>query len=187
MKRRGLLLDRDGVINFDRGYVGRREDFEFMPGIFPFARAAQDLGFRVAVITNQAGVARGLYTVADHEKLTAWMIKEFAAQGVTIDLALACFEYADAKIAEYRRESFWRKPNPGMVIEAVQRLDLDPARSVFLGDKASDMEAAEKGGISTRLHLPGQTKETPPGAIRVEGFEEALEKLRALTDLAPAF
>jgi len=186
MKRRGLLLDRDGVINIDRGYIGRREDFEFVSGIFPFLRAAQDLGFRLTIITNQAGVAYGLYTAADYEKLTAWILKEFAKEGIAIDLVLAAFEHAEGKVAAYRRESFWRKPNPGMVLETIQRLDLDPARSVFLGDHERDMQAAEAGGIKTRLHIPGTTKETPPGAIRVESFDEALEKLRALSDSAPA-
>src|ERR1700689_5141022 len=117
MKRRGLLLDRDGVINVERGYIGAREQFEFMPGIFPFLNAAQDLGYRLAVLTNQSGVARGLYTAADYEKLTGWMLKELAGQGIVIDLALACFEHPEGTVPEYARGSFWYKPNPGMVLE----------------------------------------------------------------------
>src|SRR5580704_17018683 len=132
MKRRGLLLDRDGVINVERGYIGTREEFEFMPGLFPFLNAAQDLGFRLAILTNQSGVARGLYTEAAYEKLTGWMLKELAGQGIAIDLVLACFTHPKGDVAEYTRESFWQKPKPGMVLEAVQRLDLDPARSAFL-------------------------------------------------------
>jgi len=147
MKRRGLLLDRDGVINIDRGYVGKREQFEFMPGLFDFLRRAQDLGYRLAILTNQSGVARGMYTVADYEKLTGWMLGELAKEGIAIDLVLACFEHPEGTVPEFTRESFWCKPNPGMVLEAVQRLNLDPTRSVFIGDQERDMVAARGGGI----------------------------------------
>jgi len=177
MKQRGLLLDRDGVINVDRGYVGTREQFEFMPGLFPFLAAAQDAGFRLAILTNQSGVARGLYTVADHEKLTAWMQKELAGQGIAIDLVLACFEHPEGKVVAYARESFWRKPNPGMVLEAIQRLNLDPARSVFLGDQPRDMEAAKAGGIGMCLYLTKDDEAVPAQVRVVRNYEEALKIL----------
>jgi D-glycero-D-manno-heptose 1,7-bisphosphate phosphatase len=179
MKRRGLLLDRDGVINVECGYIGTRDRFEFMPGIFPFLNAAQDMGYRLAIITNQSGVARGMYTEADHEKLTAWILKEMAGQGITIDLPLACFEYPGGKVAAYARESFWRKPNPGMVLEAVQRLNLDPARSAFIGDQPRDMEAARLGGIVMRLYLSEDGKDAPEGVKIVKNFDEALKALKA--------
>lgn len=178
--RRGLLLDRDGIINVDHGYVGNREQFEFMPGIFPFLRAAQDLGYRLAILTNQSGVGRGKYTVADYEKLTAWMRGELAKEGVAIDLILACFEHDEGDVAPYNRPSFWRKPNPGMVLDAVQRLRLDPARSAFLGDKPTDMEAAKAGGIGTRLLLTQKPAQKIEGVTAVRDFNEALEALRGL-------
>jgi D-glycero-D-manno-heptose 1,7-bisphosphate phosphatase len=170
--RRGLFLDRDGVVNVDRGYVGSRDQFEFMPGLFPFLRAAEDMGFRLAILTNQSGVARGLYSEADFHALTAWMLSEFRRQGILIDLVLGCCEHPEGLPGPYARESYWRKPNPGMVLEAVQRLRLDPARSVFLGDQMRDMQAAEAGGIGHRLLL-GQSPATE-GAIAVRDFDEAL-------------
>ena len=180
MLSRGLLLDRDGVINVDNGYVGTREQFQFIPGIFPFLRAAQDLGFRLAILTNQSGVARGHYSEADYNELTKWMLGEFAKEGIAIALVLACFEYAEGKVEAYRRPSFWRKPNPGMVLEAMQRLQLDPARSAFLGDYVRDMQAAEGGGIKTRL-LFGDSKEPlPTGAVAVRDFDAVLEILRRI-------
>lgn len=178
MKRRGLLLDRDGIINVDRGYVGRREDFEFAPGLFPFLQAAQECGFRLAILTNQSGVARGLYTEEDYNKLTAWMLGEMAKQGIAIDLVLQCFEMKDGTLPRYTRDSYWRKPSPGMVLEAVQQLNLDPARSAFLGDNVRDMEAAQAGGIKTCLYLPHETQEAPPGSVLVKNFDEALKILR---------
>jgi D-glycero-D-manno-heptose 1,7-bisphosphate phosphatase len=177
--RRGLLLDRDGVINADRGYVGTRAQFEFMPGIFPFLRAAQDLGYRLAILTNQSGVARGKYTAEDFEKLTDWMRGELAKEGIAIDLVLACFEHEDGSVAPYNRASFWRKPDPGMVLEAVQRLRLDPTRSAFLGDKMTDMEAAKAGGIGTRLLLADKLPEKSDGVMLVRDFREALKALVA--------
>jgi D-glycero-D-manno-heptose 1,7-bisphosphate phosphatase len=172
MKRRGLLLDRDGVINIDHGYVGFRDKFEFMPGVFPFLRAAQDMGYRLAILTNQAGVARGYYTVSDYENLTNWVVTEFATQGIYIDLVLACFEHSEGTVLKYRRESFWRKPNPGMVLEAIQRLELDPAISIFLGDKMSDMEAARAGGIKKCIFLSNQKRNIPLDITQVTDFRD---------------
>lgn len=178
MLRRGLLLDRDGVLNVDRGYVGKREQFEFLPGLFLFLRAVQDKGFRLAILTNQSGVARGLYTVEDYENLTGWMLKELAGQGIAIDLVLACFEHSEGSVPAYRRESFWRKPSPGMVLDAVQRLRLDPARSAFLGDHERDMQAAMAGGIRTCLLLTDEHKTKRDGVTPVRNYEEALQALR---------
>lgn len=180
MKRRALLLDRDGVVNVDHAYVHTREQFEFMPGLFPFLRTAQDMGFRLAILTNQSGVARGKYTAGDYEKLTAWMRGELAKEGIALDLVLACFEYEGGTVPEYARESFWRKPNPGMVLEALQRMRLDPARTAFLGNHIRDMQAAKAGGVGLPLFLIDHPKEKPEGVTIVKNFDEALEALRNL-------
>jgi D-glycero-D-manno-heptose 1,7-bisphosphate phosphatase len=173
--RRGLLLDRDGVVNVDRGYVGSRDQFEFMPGLFPFLQAAEDRGFRLAILTNQSGIARGLYTKDDFDALTAWMCAELRQRGITIDLVLGCCEHPEGTITSYVRESYWRKPNPGMVLEAVQRLRLDPARSIFLGDQMRDMEAAKAGGIAHCLLL--NQAEAGDDITVVRDFDEALQAL----------
>jgi D-glycero-D-manno-heptose 1,7-bisphosphate phosphatase len=173
---RGLLLDRDGVINADHGYVGRCEQFEFMPGVFPFLKEVQDRGYRLAILTNQAGVARGFYSAQNFEGLTAWMLTELGKHGVTVDLVLGCFEHPEGIVPAYSRESYWRKPNPGMVLEALQRLRLDPARSAFLGDQLRDLAAAAAGGIRTRLLL-NETVQASDGVISVASFNEALKAL----------
>ena len=87
---RALFLDRDGVINVDKKYVHRIEDFEFLDGIFELCRRAKERDFRIVVITNQAGIARGYYTVRDYEILTAWMLEEFARKKIHIDRVYYC-------------------------------------------------------------------------------------------------
>lgn len=177
-KNRGLLLDRDGVINVDHGFVGTIERCDFMSGIFPFARAARDLGYRLAIVTNQAGVARGLYTEKDYAALMDYIGASFLREGVEIALMLGCFEYEGSDIPRYARQSFWRKPNPGMPMEAVRRLNLDPARSVMVGDRASDMEAAKAAGIGRALWLGG-TAGTMPDVEVVGDLAAALKALSA--------
>lgn len=174
--RRGLLLDRDGVVNVDRGYVGRIEQFEFMLGLFPFLRAVEDYGYRLAILTNQSGVARGLYSEDDFQKLTAWMLDQLRAQGITVNLVLKCCEHPEGSVAPYARESFWRKPNPGMALEAIQRLHIDPRHSAFLGDQLRDMEAARAAGIGHRLLL-GSSAEPGEGVTCVHDFSDALKVL----------
>lgn len=174
---RGLLLDRDGVINVNREYVGTRDRFTFMLGIFPFLRAAQDLGYRLAIVTNQSGVARGMYTEKDYESLTAWMLDSFKKEGIAIELALACFEYKDGTIEKYKRESFWRKPNPGMIMEAAQRLHLDLPRSAMIGDNDRDMQAARAAGVGKLLLLSQSANAAPPDVTVVKDFSQALSAL----------
>ena len=175
-KARGLLLDRDGVINVDHGYVSTRDRFDFIPGLFPFLRAAQDRGWMLAILTNQSGVARGKYTAADHDALMRWVLAELAQAGIAIALTLASFTHPTEGSGAYRRDSFWRKPNPGMVLEALQRLRLDPARSAFLGDRDSDMAAAQAGGIGTCLWLGGLAV-APAGTVAVADYAAALRHL----------
>jgi D-glycero-D-manno-heptose 1,7-bisphosphate phosphatase len=176
-KNRALLLDRDGVINRDKAYVGQIADFEFMPGLFPFLRAARDGGFRLAILTNQSGVARGLYTEQDYEKLTAYMLSELRREGIEIDLVLACFCHPEGTVHAYKRESFWRKPNAGMVLEAMGRMDLNGGASAFLGDSLRDLEAAQAGGIGKSLWLTVKESASPAGVIKVKDFDEALKVL----------
>ena len=151
--RRALFLDRDGVINVDHGYVYRTQDFEFMPGIFELCRMAQHGGLCLVVVTNQAGIGRGYYTEADFQALTVWMCEQFRHQGVELAAVYHCPFHPTAGVGEYRRESFDRKPNPGMLLRARDELGLDLAHSLFIGDKPSDMQAGEAAGVGELLQL----------------------------------
>ncbi|WP_353861939.1 HAD family hydrolase [Azospirillum formosense] len=179
MPYRALLLDRDGVVNVDHGYVGDRERFVFMDGVFDLARHAVDRGFRIAVITNQAGIARGYYTEPAFLALSGWMRGEFQARGVELAGVFHCPYHKAGTVAPYARDSFWRKPNPGMILEAARRLNLDLARSVFLGDQPTDMEAAQAGGVGLRALLSpgGGVTRTDAGALTIGRHADLLAHL----------
>lgn len=150
---KALFLDRDGVINVEKNYVYRIEDFEFVEGIFELCRCAQELDFRLVIITNQAGIARGFYTVQDYEKLTAWMLEQFSLQKVHIDRTYYCPFHPTAGIGIYRRSSLDRKPSPGMILRAKEDLNLDLSMSALIGDKRSDIEAGQSAGIGNNILL----------------------------------
>ena len=155
MKNKALLLDRDGVINEERGYVGFKKDFFFAEGVFSVLRRASDLGYRLVILTNQSGVARGYYTEDDYLALTEHMLETLQRESISIDLVQHCFEAEDSQMPRYRRQSFWRKPQPGMILEAAKKLDLDLSKSVMIGDKVSDVQASLAAGVGTSLWLRG--------------------------------
>jgi D-glycero-D-manno-heptose 1,7-bisphosphate phosphatase len=153
MPSRALFLDRDGVINVEKNYVYRIEDFEFIDGIFELCALAQNRGFKLIVITNQAGIGRGYYTETDFQHLTNWMLNVFRERGIVIDRVYHCPYHPTAGIGEYRRESFDRKPNPGMILKARKDFDLDLPQCVLIGDKDSDIEAGWAAGVGHLIKL----------------------------------
>lgn len=178
MPMKALLLDRDGVVNVDHGYVCSVERFAFVDGVFALARRAVDRGYRVAVITNQSGIARGYYTETEFHALSHWMSKEFERHGVSLAGVFHCPYHSIGTASPYSRESFWRKPNPGMILEAQRALGLDLARSVFVGDQPTDMAAARAAGVGLRVFF-GDTTESGPDADRVVARLAEVEALLA--------
>ena len=152
--RPALFLDRDGTINVDHGWVGTRERFEWVDGAVEAMRAASDLGWHVFVVTNQSGIARGFYDEAALALLHAWMVDSVHAAGGTIDDIRFCPFHPEAVVEQYRRDSDWRKPAPGMILDLVARWQLDLARCVLVGDQPSDLAAARAAGIRGE-HFPG--------------------------------
>jgi len=141
------------VINIEKKYVYKIEDFEFMDGIFQLVRTAQEKGYLPIVITNQAGIARGYYTEEDFEALTRWMIEEFRNQGVFIAKVYFCPFHPEAGIGNYKIDSPDRKPRPGMFFRARDEFDLDLANSILIGDKQSDIEAGRNAGVGRLILL----------------------------------
>lgn len=148
---RALFLDRDGVINIDRDYVHRREQVEFIDGIFELCRHARALGYLIFVITNQAGIGRGYYTEQDFLKLTHWMNRVFNAEGIVIDKTYFCPFHPEFGIGKYKMDSPFRKPRPGMILQASKEFGVDLAKSVLIGDKETDIQAGISAGVGTNL------------------------------------
>jgi D-glycero-D-manno-heptose 1,7-bisphosphate phosphatase len=189
--RRAAFLDRDGVINVDRGYVSRREDFTFVPGVIEGARQLHELGYALVVVTNQSGIGRGLYGKDAFDALTAWMKAEFAGAGAPLAGVYFCPHHPSEAFGDYRRECDCRKPAPGMLIAAARELGIRLDASVMFGDKASDLEAARSAGVPLRILLGTDGRETPamptvPGlaSAAFRRLDEALmdPALRAMLD-----
>ena len=149
---RALFLDRDGVINHDFGYTSAADDFKFIDGIFDLCRAAKKLGYLLIVVTNQAGIGRGYYSVQDFLTLTQWMRERFAEEDVPITDVFHCPYHPEHGVGKYKMDSFDRKPNPGMLLRAAEIHRVSLKLSIMIGDKDSDMQAAIKAGVGVRCH-----------------------------------
>jgi len=147
MRRPAVFLDRDGVINRDGGHVHKVEEFRFIDGAFDACREMSKAGYRLIVITNQAGIARGYYTEDDFHHLTKWMLDEFRQQGVEIDGVYYCPHHPQHGVGAYRRSCDCRKPAPAMILRAAEEHSLDLRRSILVGDKATDIEAGRAAGV----------------------------------------
>lgn len=148
---RALFLDRDGVINVNHGYVHTRENFDFIDGIFDICRLAKQRGYLLIVATNQAGIGRGYYTEQDFHDLTAWMLQQFSSQGSEITKVYFCPDHPVHGIGKYKRESGFRKPEPGMILAAAKEFDIDLKSSILIGDKISDISAGKSAGIANLI------------------------------------
>jgi len=146
--RGAVIFDRDGVLNRDVGYAFRPDQIEWVEGAVAAVKAVNDAGLFAFVATNQSGVARGYYAEADVEALHRWMNGELARQGARIDAFAYCPHHVDGTVRRYARACDRRKPGPGMILDLLNRFPVDPARALMIGDKPSDLAAAEAAGIA---------------------------------------
>ncbi|HPE48379.1 MAG TPA: HAD family hydrolase [Hyphomonas sp.] len=153
--RPALFLDRDGVINVDKGYVSRVEDFEWVEGAAETIAAFNRRGWYVFVVTNQSGIARNYYSEADMRALHEWMQGELARHGAHIDRIYFCPYHEEGENPAYRKDSFDRKPKPGMLLKAMSEFPVKRELSFMIGDKDADMEAARAAGIAGFLFTGG--------------------------------
>ena len=145
--RNVLFLDRDGVINIDVGYLSNPAQLEFIPGAIEAMQEAQQRGYDIIVVTNQSGVARGYYTEDDVQALHAEMSRRLEAEGVHILAYYYCPHHPEGTVEAYKRACDCRKPNPGMLTKAIEEWNVDVDGSFLVGDKPSDIEAAESIGM----------------------------------------
>ena len=140
---KALFLDRDGVINIEKNYLYKIEDFEFIEGIFALCKHFQNLGYLIIVVTNQSGIARKYYSKDDFLRLTQYMIDAFKNEGVTVAKVYFCPHHHDIS-----GQCSCRKPKPGMLLDAAKEFNIDLSQSLMVGDKERDIQAAINAGVS---------------------------------------
>lgn len=143
-KSPAIFLDRDGTINQDRGYVYRIEDFAYIDGAVDGMRALGALGYRLVIISNQSGIARGFYSETDYHKLTAWMVDDLREKGILILGTYFCPHLPMGVVAKYTKECNCRKPNTELFYQAVEELNLTFKGSYAIGDKLRDLSICEE-------------------------------------------
>ena len=141
-----IFLDRDGVINKEVGYLNRIEDFIFIDGVFEACLSFKKLDYQIIIISNQSGIARGYFTLFEYEKLTKWMLNQFSKKNISILDVFFCPHGPKSKCG-------CRKPKPGMIIAAMNKHNINLEKSWMIGDKETDIEAANLSGINNTILL----------------------------------
>lgn len=181
MTRKALFLDRDGVVNIDTGYLHQPDECVFVEDIFELVSAANHAGYLVVLVTNQAGIGRGYFTLAQFQAFTDWMLGEFQSRGARIDRVYYCPHHPEFGLGEYRQACACRKPQPGMFQQARADFDLDMEGSLMIGDKPSDLLAAARAGVAHRFLL------APAGEHELELTESLGSRIGSLSELSGWF
>lgn len=147
IKAKAAFIDRDGVINKERNYVHLIEDFVLLPGVVEGLTLLRAAGYRLIVVTNQAGIARGYYDKIALDRLHDFLRLLLAKQGVALDAVYYCPHHPEGSIREFAIQCDCRKPSPGMLLKAKEDFDLDLAASALIGDKLSDIQAGKRAGV----------------------------------------
>ena len=176
MLYKALFLDRDGVINIEKNYLYKISEFEFIDGIFDVCRYFQKLDYFIVVITNQAGIARGLYTEDDFIKLNNWMIGEFKSNNINITKVYYCPHHP-----EFGVECECRKPRPGMILRAKAEIGIDLQNSILVGDKISDVEAGINAGVGRNYLI------TTASSIKKSRYFNKISNIKELVKHAKRF
>jgi D-glycero-D-manno-heptose 1,7-bisphosphate phosphatase len=142
--QKAIFLDRDGTINVDRGYVYKFEDLEFIQGVESSLKMLQSAGYLFIIITNQSGVGRGYFSEADAHKFNRYLIDELQKKTVTITDVFMCSHAPEDKCD-------CRKPSPKLILEAIEKYDIDASGSFMLGDKQSDVDCGRNAGVKSYL------------------------------------
>jgi D-glycero-D-manno-heptose 1,7-bisphosphate phosphatase len=190
MSVRAIFLDRDGTLVQPRHYPSRPEELVLADGVIPELRAFQVAGWRFVVITNQSGIARGLFTEDDLARMHDALRQNLGAQGVNLDDIYYCPHHPDGVVETFAIECDCRKPQPGLLFRAAADLGIDPGRSWFVGDILDDIEAGSRAGCRTALVDLG-TESPPRSAVRYPTLiapdtATALRMIRFVEGMGPA-
>ena len=177
--RPGLFLDRDGVIVEEHPHMHRLQDMRWMPGIAELVGRANRAGVSVAVVTNQSGISRGVFQWRDFATVLDEITRILAAQGATLDGVAACPFHPDFTPGYGPSLARWRKPGPAMIEALAERLNIDRARSWFVGDQMVDIGAARTAGLAGIVVV-----RSPQSPVRVE--DDGRFKVTMVNDLATA-
>ncbi|KGT94788.1 D,D-heptose 1,7-bisphosphate phosphatase [Erwinia typographi] len=172
-----IFLDRDGTINVDHGYIHEIDNFQFIEGAIEAMHELKKMGFALVMVTNQSGIARGIFSEDDFMQLTEWMDWSLADRDVDLDGIYFCPHHPEAVTEEYRQQCDCRKPQPGMLLSAQKELNIDMAASYMVGDKIDDMLAGKAAGVGrTVLVRSGKP-------VTAEGENAADWVINSLADL----
>ena len=176
MLNKALFLDRDGVINEDLRYVHNKDEFIFTKGIFKLCRNAIQKGYLIIIITNQSGIGRMMYSLKDFKRLSFWMVREFSKQKICISDIFYCPHHPVFGIGRYKKQSFLRKPSPGMILDAKQKHHIDLRASLLVGDRKDDIECGKKMGLK-KLFFFNQNEKAPSESISISHLSEVIAYL----------
>ena len=147
------FLDRDGVINHDTGYIDSIRRFSFVKNVFESLRKLQSRNFKLVIVTNQSGIARGYFTLTDLDAIHNYMMQKLESHEISIDSILVCPHYSKGIVSKYAKKCNCRKPKIGLMEQYSKNIFVDKMSSVFIGDKGTDMIAAHRFGLKNRILL----------------------------------
>ena len=173
---KAIFLDRDGTLNIDYGYVHEIDNFKFIDGAIDALRELKKMGYMLVLVTNQSGIARSYFSEEQFLQLTEWMDWSLAEQDVDLDGIYYCPHHPEGK-GEYKEDCDCRKPKPGMLLQAIKELKIDPTQSIMVGDKVEDLKA----GIGAKMKMNVLVRTGKP--VTEEGERVADYVLDSIVDL----
>lgn len=174
-----IFLDRDGTINVDHGYVSEIDNFEFIDGVIDAMRELKQMGFALVLVTNQSGIARGMFSEDQFMQLTEWMDWSLADRDVDLDGIYFCPHHPEGVIETFKQSCDCRKPQPGMLLNAQQELNIDMSASYMVGDKIEDMQAAAAAGVGKKVLVRSGKPVTAEGENTADWVLNSLKELPA--------
>ena len=182
MKNKAIILDRDGTINVEKDYLHKIEDFEFEKGVIEGLKILSELGYIFVVVTNQSGIARGYYTEEDLQNLNLYINKLLEKEGLKIEKFYYCPHHPEKGIGKYKVECNCRKPNTGMLEEAIKEFNIDREKSFMVGDNISDVKAGINAAVTSILVKTGHGMENIEKSekLNIKIYDNILEFAKSL-------